>query len=151
MRTASAKAKGRSLQRWTADRICLLLFGRPCSGYDDEVAPREMGQKGTDVRIVSKRARIGWPFGVECKNGNSWSINAAIKQAKANAPKGINYGGTMPDNVRWMFIGKRDRDRPVACLDAALLFAILGRLPRSGDTEMIDWDLISWDMEHAEK
>jgi hypothetical protein len=86
IKTSSAKAKGRNLQKWTCQKISELL-GIPW-GKDELIASREMGQSGTDVRLVEE-AQERFPFSVECKYQETWSVPSWIKQAKKNQPIGF--------------------------------------------------------------
>lgn len=113
--TASAKAKGRALQQWVCQQISDLL-GIPW-GKDALIASREMGQSGTDVRLIGK-AQEEFPFSVECKWQESWSIPAWIKQAKENQKEGTN----------WLLFVKRSRQAPIVIMDAEQFFKLLGRI-----------------------
>ncbi len=84
----SAKAKGRRLQQWAMRKISELT-GIPC-GKDELIASREMGQSGTDVRLIGKAQKV-FPWSVECKNQQTWSIPKWIIQAKENQKKGTNW------------------------------------------------------------
>jgi len=109
---ASCKAKARRLQNWTAKKIAELLkceWGKDCS-----VAPREMGQSGTDVRLVGE-AQKQFPYSVECKSQEKWAVHAWIKQAKENQKK----------DTDWLLICKRNREEPVVILDGDVFFKIL--------------------------
>jgi hypothetical protein len=81
LKTSSAKAKGRELQQHVGKKIAELLcleFGK-----DKDVASREMGQSGTDIRL-SPLAQKLFPFSVETKNCNRWNIHKDIRQAQTN-------------------------------------------------------------------
>jgi len=109
---ASRKAKSRRLQNWTAEQIAVLL---ECEwGQDCTVAPREMGQSGTDVRLVGD-AQIQFPYSVECKNQETWSIPAWIRQAKEN----------QKENTDWLLVCKRNNEKPVIVMDADAFFRLL--------------------------
>jgi hypothetical protein len=109
MKTKSAKAKGRRLQNWVA---CIIgkITGYKV-GKDEMIAPREMGQNGVDVRLVGD-VRKEFPFSIECKNQESWSIHDWIKQAKGNV---------LPD-TDWMIIASRNNTPPVLIMDAETFF-----------------------------
>jgi hypothetical protein len=109
---ASAKAKGRSLQNWACQKISELL-GIPW-GKDELIASREMGQSGTDVRLVGE-AKERFPFSVECKCQETWAIPAWIKQAKGNQVKGTD----------WLLIVKKNRMTPIVIMDAERFFELL--------------------------
>ena len=109
IKTSSAKAKGRRLQQWCCAQISRIT-DTPW-GADEEIASREMGQAGTDVRLT-RRLRKLFPFSVECKWQESWSVPAFIKQAKANR---------LPD-TDWLLVLRRKRHEPIAVIDAELFF-----------------------------
>lgn len=112
IKTSSAKAKGRSLQQWTCQQISDLL-GIPW-GKDELIASREMGQNGTDVRLVGE-AQERFPFSVECKNQERWDVLAWIKQAQSNQKEGTN----------WLLICKKNQTKPVVIMDAMKFFELL--------------------------
>jgi len=117
---AGAKGKGRNLQQWTCKMIS--NFTGLCWGKDEEIASREMGQAGTDVRM-SINARRLFPFSLECKSGNQWNLPAAIKQCQANL---------YPD-TEWMIVLdrpsviKEERISPIVVVDGEVFFQILNR------------------------
>lgn len=115
MKPASLKAKGRRLQVWTCEQISKAV--RLKFGKDEDIASREMGQSGADVRL-SQKARKYFPFSVECKNQQNWSIPQWIKQAKQN-----QY-----DNTNWLLVVSKNNYKPIVILDAGLFFAIYRRL-----------------------
>jgi len=115
IQVSSAKAKGRNLQKWTCEKISELL-DIPW-GYEDEklIQPRLMGQSGTDV-VLRGDAFLDFPFDVECKSCEAWSVPAFIRQAKKNTKKGRN----------WLLVLKRkDIQKPVVVVDADVFFEIL--------------------------
>lgn len=107
----SGKAKGRRLQQWTANLISRVT-GIPW-GKDELIASREMGQSGVDVRLIGAAKEL-FPFSVECKAQEKWSIPAWIKQAKENE---------MADTV-WLLIAKRNNEKPVMVMDAEKFFML---------------------------
>lgn len=120
----SAKAKGRKAQQWVMRKISELT-GIPC-GKDELIASREMGQSGTDVRLIGK-AQKSFPWSVECKWQESWSVPAFIRQAKENQKEGTD----------WLLVMKRNQHEYVVVLDAKVFFKILEdkkpKLIRRGD------------------
>lgn len=64
MKPQSAKAKGRSLQKWACEKISELT-GYKC-GKDKPIESRPSSQSGTDVRLEDQVLKI-FPFSVECK------------------------------------------------------------------------------------
>jgi hypothetical protein len=111
---SSAKAKGRNLQQWTCKKISELL-NIPW-GKDELIASREMGQPGTDVRLVGE-AQERFPFSVECKWQESWSVLAWIKQAQENQKAGTD----------WLLVLKKNRVKPVVVMDGERFFELLRR------------------------
>jgi hypothetical protein len=109
---ASAKAKGRNLQKWVAEKISELT-GLP-HGKDCPIESRPMGQSGTDVRL-DNQAKALFPFAVECKAQESWSVHGWVEQAEKNASV------TEP----WILFCKRSRKPPVVIMDAEVFFEIL--------------------------
>ena len=102
---ASRKAKGRKLQQWFAKKISDLT-GIPF-GKDELIESREMGQAGVDVKLIGI-AREKFPFSIECKNQESWSVPAYIAQAKQN---------NMVD-TDWLLVMTRQGTDTVVCMDA---------------------------------
>jgi hypothetical protein len=115
MKTSSCKAKGRRLQKWVAEAIAEVT-GIEC-GKDCLIQSREMGQSGVDVKLIGE-ALTAYPFSIECKNTETWSVPATIKQAKANQKKGTN----------WQIFLARNRFDAVMVMDAAEWFDIWGEL-----------------------
>ena len=111
----SAKAKGRRLQQWVCQKISDLT-GIPW-GQDCPIESRPGGQNGCDVRL-EKEILIKFPFSVECKSQESWSIPAWIKQAVSNQ---------MP-NTDWILFCKRKNELPIAVMDADAFFKLLKRV-----------------------
>jgi hypothetical protein len=109
---ASAKGKGRRLQHWTAQKISELL-GLPW-GYDEVISPREMGQAGTDIRLVAD-AKDLFPWSIECKNTESWGVPSFIKQAKDNQLPGTD----------WLVVMTKNHHENIVVLDAEVFFDIL--------------------------
>lgn len=109
---SSRKGKGRGLQKFVAEEISKLT-GIPC-GKDEEITSREMGQCGTDIRL-SKRVLRLFPFSVECKNCESWSLPAWISQAKRNQ---------LPD-TDWLLVITKNGHEEIVIIDAKVFFSIL--------------------------
>lgn len=106
---SSAKAKGRRLQQWTCQKISDFL-GIPW-GKDELIASREMGQAGTDVRLLGE-AQKRFPYSIECKYQETWSVLAWIEQAKQNQKEG----------TEWLLVLKKNRINPVVVMDAEHFF-----------------------------
>ena len=112
---ASAKDKGRRLQKWACDQISKITgieWGKDCP-----IESRPMGQSGCDVRM-EKAVLERFPFSIECKACESWSVPAWIKQAKENQIQGTD----------WLLIAKRSREQPVVIMDAERFFTLYGKL-----------------------
>lgn len=107
----SAKAKGRRLQQWVAKKISEIT-GIPLE-KDGEIESRPMGQSGTDIRL-SGEALYHFPFSVECKSQETWSIPAWIRQAQENQIEGTD----------WLLVCKRNHEKPVVVMDAKTFFMI---------------------------
>jgi hypothetical protein len=112
IKPSSAKAKGRSLQQWVCQKISELL-GIPW-GKDELIASREMGQAGTDIRLMGE-AQERFRFSVECKNQERWSILDWVEQARKN----------QKDGTDWLLVVKKNRVDPIVIMDATRFFEIL--------------------------
>ena len=62
MKTQSAKAKGRNLQKWVRQMLIEILDVHP-----EDVESRSMGAGGEDL-IMARAARQKFPHSIECKN-----------------------------------------------------------------------------------
>jgi hypothetical protein len=133
---ASAKAKGRDLQNWVgkqiSDLICL-PFGADC-----EVAGREMGQNGVDIRLVGD-ALHRFPYSVECKNCEQWDIHQWTLQAKSN----------LIPNTNWILFIKKNRVKPIVVLEQVLFENLVSQIPIDicWDHESIckeKWSVLAW-------
>lgn len=109
--TASAKAKGRALQQWVCAKLSEALDLQ--WGKDELIASREMGQSGTDIRLIGE-AQTRFPFSIECKACEAWSVPQWIAQAKANQKEG----------TEWLLVIKKRRERPVVVMDAERFIAL---------------------------
>ena len=111
---SSRKAKGRRLQQWVAQKISEITGIK--YGKDEMIASREMGQNGVDIRLVEK-AKILFPFSVECKNTEKLNVWKAIDQARDN----------QMENTDWLVVAKRNREKPIVIIDAERFFSLLSR------------------------
>jgi len=111
MKTSSCKAKGRRLQQYVANMISSIT-GIEC-GKDQLIQSREMGQSGVDVKLIGE-AQNAYPFSIECKNTETWSLPATIKQAKTNEKQG----------TAWQIFLARNRVSPIMVMDAETWFEI---------------------------
>jgi len=119
----AAKAKARGLQQWVMHQISDLT-GIPC-GKDEMIASREMGQSGTDVRLIGEAKRM-FPFSVECKRQENWSIPAWIKQAKSNQEPG----------TEWLLFCRRNNEEAVVVMDAEAFFHLLRMYKRNTEVTL---------------
>jgi hypothetical protein len=113
MKTSSAKAKGRSLQKFVEERIGKsfnLTYGK-----DQDVESRGMGQHGTDIRLTPKALKR-FPFSVECKNVERGSVWSFIEQARDNQ---------LP-NTDWLVVWKRNRTKPIVVMDFETFIKLAG-------------------------
>ena len=116
---ASRKQKARWLQNWVCQWISTTLD--IAWGYEDGkfIQPRIMGQSGTDV-ILRDEALNSFPFAIECKNSETWSIPDAIRQVKKNTKK--------PYQKWLLFMKRKEFKNPIVILDAVLFFEIYDQL-----------------------
>jgi len=112
MKSSSAKAKGRALQKWVCAQISELTGFE--WGEDAPISSRPMGKSGTDVRLESQVQKV-FPFAVECKNQQTWAVPAWIKQARSNQVEG----------TEWLLVMKRNHQQAVVCMDAVAFFKLL--------------------------
>lgn len=119
MQTASAKAKGRNLQKWVRDKI--LTKFRTLN--EDDCRSTGMGQSGEDVQL-SQYAKTIFPYSIECKVRKTIAVYKMYKQAQDNS------NGLEP-----LLIIRADRKKALAVIDADYFFSIL---PNSESTELYD-------------
>lgn len=113
--TQSAKAKGRSLQQWVCQKISELTGFQ--WGQDKPIESRGMGQSGVDVRLEEEVLKV-FPFSIECKWQEAWSVPAWIEQAKNN----------QKPNTDWLLVCKKNRQSPVVILDADVFFSLMAEV-----------------------
>jgi hypothetical protein len=101
MRTASAKAKGRRLQKWFAEKLVEHL-----NVDSEDLESRPMGSSGEDI-IMGKLTRQKFPYSVECKNQESVNVWKAYEQAESNCK------GYEP-----LVVIKRNQHKPLVVVDA---------------------------------
>jgi hypothetical protein len=85
MKTSSAKAKGRELQKHVAKEI-REKFDLP----DTDVVSRPMGSSGVDI-MMSEKALAMLPVSIECKNTKKFPSLSALEQSENNC-----YDATVP-------------------------------------------------------
>ena len=101
MKTSSAKAKGRLLQKWFATLLIEELDLDP-----DDLESRPMGSGGEDI-IMGKQSRNVFPYSIECKNQEAVNVWKAYEQAESNCK------GYEP-----LVVIKRNRVKPLVLCDA---------------------------------
>ena len=115
MKTSSCKAKGRRLQQLVAKKISDML-DIPW-GPDELIRSRSMGQSGVDVPVIGLAKEL-FPYSVEAKNQENWSVHSWIKQAKENCLEGTD----------WLVVAKRNRQDPVVFMDLDVFFKLYEEL-----------------------
>jgi len=111
MRTQSAKAKGRNLQKWVVQKLIETFNIHP-----EDIKSCSMGAGGEDV-VMARAAREKFPFSVECKNVEKLNVWEAYEQAKANC------NGYEP-----IVIMKKNHKKPLVVLDAEYFIQMVNRL-----------------------
>ena len=101
MKTQSAKAKGRNLQKWVVKKLIEEFDIHP-----EDIKSCSMGAGGEDV-VMARAAREKFPFSVECKNVEKLNVWDAYEQAKANS------SGYEP-----IVVMKKNHKKPLVVLDA---------------------------------
>ena len=78
MKTSSAKAKGRNLQKKVREILIEKLDVHP-----EDIESRSMGAGGEDL-IMARAAREKFPYSIECKNQERLNLWEAYSQSEAN-------------------------------------------------------------------
>ena len=81
MKTSSAKAKGRNLQKRVRELLIEKLDIHP-----EDIESRSMGASGEDL-IMARAARGKFPYSIECKNQEKVNVWSAYEQASDNSGK----------------------------------------------------------------
>lgn len=107
IKVRSAKNKGKNLQ----NRVCELISkftGIPWGNKDEFlIQSRPMGQHGVDVILLGEARKL-FPFSIECKSVESFSLAATVAQAIANTKAGDD----------WMIVHKSSKlVKPVVIMD----------------------------------
>lgn len=102
MKTQSAKAKGRKLQK---EIVAMILETFP-ELQEDDVVSRSMGVSGTDV-MLSPKAQQLFPYAVEAKNKERLNVWEAIQQSEKNS------GDLTP-----VLFFTRNRTKTYVCIEA---------------------------------
>ena len=101
MKTSSAKAKGRNLQKWVVSKLIEHL-----QLHEEDLESRPMGSTGEDI-IMGKQSRDKFPYSIECKNQEAVNLWKAYAQAEENCK------GYEP-----LVVLKRNRSKPLVLLEA---------------------------------
>lgn len=109
MKTSSAKAKGRNLQKHVVAAI-LRTF---TTLEDGDATSRSMGANGDDI-LLSPRARRYLPISVECKSHAKYAVYKDYAQATENAK------GYAP-----VLIIKQNHSKPLAIIDLEYFMELL--------------------------
>jgi hypothetical protein len=113
MKTQSAKAKGRNLQKWVVNKLIETFEIHP-----EDIKSCSMGAGGEDV-VMARAAREKFPFSVECKNVERLNVWEAYDQAKANC------NGYEP-----LVIMKKNHKKPLVVLDAEHFIELIKELDK---------------------
>ena len=108
MKTQSAKAKGRNLQKWVVNKLIETFDIHP-----EDIKSCSMGAGGEDV-VMARAASEKFPFSVECKNVEKLNVWDAYEQAKANS------SGYEP-----IVVMKKNHKKPLVVLDAEHFIEII--------------------------
>ena len=101
MKTSSAKAKGRNLQKWVVSQLVEHLGANL-----EDIESRPMGSSGEDV-IMGVQTRELFPYSIECKNQEKVNVWSAYEQAESNCK------GYEP-----VVVIKKNRKKPLVVIDA---------------------------------
>ena len=101
MKTQSAKAKGRNLQKWVVQQLIETFDIHP-----EDIKSCSMGAGGEDG-VMARAAREKFPFSVECKNVQKLNVWDAYEQAQANC------NGYEP-----IVVMKKNHKKPLVVIDA---------------------------------
>lgn len=107
----SAKNKGKRFQNEIAEKISDLL-DIPVE-KDGDIESRQMGMAGVDV-ILRGKAKDLFPYAVECKNAESWSIPKWVGQARAN----------IGNFMTWLLFIRKNDYAPIVVMDADEFFKL---------------------------
>jgi len=103
------KNKGKRLQNEIAQEISKLL-NIPVE-KDGDIESRPASQSGVDV-ILRGDAKKKFPYDIECKNAESWSVHKWIVQARKNKKKDSD----------WLLFCRRNYMDPIVIMDAETFF-----------------------------
>lgn len=101
MKTSSAKAKGRNLQKY----VCNCILGLFSALESSDVSSRSMGARGCDV-LLSAAARRLLPISIECKSHARYAVYKDYEQASSNA-----------EGLEPVLVIKQNKSKPLAIID----------------------------------
>tara|TARA_A100001015_G_scaffold160542_1_gene178415 strand:+ start:839 stop:1210 length:372 start_codon:yes stop_codon:yes gene_type:complete len=113
MKTQSAKAKGRKLQKWFRDVLIEQL-----KIHEEDIESRSMGAGGEDL-IMARAAREKFPYSIECKNQEKVNVWEAYKQSTENCGK-----------YEPIVVIKKNNVKPLVLLDAEAFVKLHNSLPK---------------------
>ena len=111
MKTQSAKAKGRKLQKWMSELLIEKLDIHP-----EDIESRSMGAGGEDL-IMARAAREKFPMSIECKNQEKVNVWESYKQAEDNSK-----------DYEPVVVIKRNNSKPLVLVDAEYFVSMFKKL-----------------------
>ena len=111
MKTQSAKAKGRKLQKWMRELLIEKLDIHP-----EDIESRSMGAGGEDL-IMARAARKKFPLSIECKNQEKVNVWESYKQAEDNSK-----------DYEPVVVIKRNNSKPLVLVDAEYFVSMFKKL-----------------------
>ena len=111
MKTQSAKAKGRKLQKWMRELLIEKLDIHP-----EDIESRSMGAGGEDL-IMARAAREKFPLSKECKNQEKVNVWESYKQAEDNSK-----------DYEPVVVIKRNNSKPLVLVDAEYFVSMFKKL-----------------------
>ena len=111
MKTQSAKAKGRKLQKWMRELLIEKLDIHP-----EDIESRSMGAGGEDL-IMARAAREKFPLSIECKNQEKVNFWESYKQAEDNSK-----------DYEPVVVIKRNNSKPLVLVDAEYFVSMFKKL-----------------------
>ena len=111
MKTQSAKAKGRKLQKWMRELLIEKLDIHP-----EDIESRSMGAGGQDL-IIARAPREKFALSVECKNQEKVNVWESYKQAEDNSK-----------DYEPVVVIKRNNSKPLVLVDAEYFVSMFKKL-----------------------
>ena len=110
MKTSSAKAKGRNLQKKVRELLIEYLKIDP-----EDIESRSMGAGGEDL-IMAKAARNLFPYSIECKNQEKVNVWKAYEQCDKNSK-----------HYEPVVVIKKNNFKPLVVVDAEYFINLFGK------------------------